>query len=162
MKGIAIGLVLFALLAFKGGEKTKSKQPCVSALDGKAYRYTVVPQRPNWTFYFLFYCEGDSLRGVIMGPTMQTTSNGLFFRAYVNNVRIVSDTVSFNFIEGELYRVPFTLSNYSNYGGPVAFGFAQDRLFYKGVIKGDSMMDLKCQNKYFACGADSLVFWKMK
>jgi hypothetical protein len=161
MKGIIMGLVLFVLFAFKGGEKNNSKQPCISSLDGKGYRY-VVPQKPNWTFYFLFYCEGDSLRGLIMGPTMQTPSNGLYFRANVNNVKIVKDSVSFNFIEGELYRAPFTLSNYRNYGGPLAVGFAHDRLFYKGVIKGDSVMTLMCQSKYYTCGADSLIFTKMK
>jgi hypothetical protein len=162
MKGITIGIVLLGLLAFKGGEKNNSKQPCISSFDGKGYSYVVVPQKPNWTFYFLFYCEGDSLRGMIMGPTMQSTSNGLYFRANINNVKIVKDTVSFNFIEGELYRTPFTLTNYRNYGGPLAVGFAHDRLFYKGVLKGDSVMNLKCQNKYYACGADSMIFKKMK
>jgi hypothetical protein len=157
-----VGLILFVLFGFKGGEKNNNKQACISSLDGKGYSYVVVPQKPNWTFYFLFYCEGDSLRGMIMGPTMQSTSNGLYFRANINNVKIVKDTVSFNFIEGELYRTPFTLTNYRNYGGPLAVGFAHDRLFYKGVLKGDSVMSLKCQNKYYACGADSMIFKKMK
>jgi hypothetical protein len=163
MKRVAAFLLLFTLFAFKGDDKKDGpKQPCITQLDGKAYSFTIDSKKPSWTFYFLLYCEGDSLRGVMLGPSMQPGGNPLFFRSYVNNVRIDKDSISFNFIEGQLFRNSFTLSNYNNYGGPLPFGFAAERLFYKGVMKGDSIIDLKCQSKYHACAADSIVLKKMK
>jgi hypothetical protein len=98
----------------------------------------------------------------MLGPNIQNTSVSLFFRSIVNNIKIVKDTISFNFIQGQLYRNPFTLNTYKNYGGPLSIGFAQERLYYKGVIKGDSIIDLKCQNKDYSCSVDSIVLKKIK
>jgi hypothetical protein len=162
MKAFIISLLLFTLFAFKGEKKDNSKrQPCLTNLDGKGYSY-YVNNRSDLAFYFIFYCEGDSLRGAILGPNIQNPSVSLYFRTVVNNVKIEKDTVSFNFIQGQLYTSPFTLSSYKNYGGPLSVGFAQERLYYKGIMKGDGMMNLKCQNKDYACSVDSIVFRKIK
>ena len=163
MKRLVFCTVLCVLFAFKkGDDKPGNKQPCLSSFDGKAYSYNVAPKRPGWIFYVIFHCEGDSLRGIILGPTMQLNSVGQFFRANINNVRISKDSVSFNFIEGQLYRVPFTPINYADIGGPPPYGFSRDRRMYKGVMKGDSIIDLKCQDIPYSCITDSIVLREIK
>ena len=163
MKILILCFLLFTLFAFKGGEKNNAgkRQPCITILDNKGYSYRV-NNNPNLAFYFIFYCEGDSMRGAILGPNIQSPSLSLFFRSIVNNIKIEKDTISFNFIQGQLYRYPFTLSTYKNYGGPISVGFAQERLYYKGVMRGDSIIDLKCQNKDYGCSVDSIVLIRTK
>jgi len=163
MKALVICLLLGTLFAFKGEQKNNAgkHQPCIAKLDNRGYSYSV-NNNPNLAFYFIFYCEGDSMRGAILGPNIQNTSVSLFFRSIVNNIKIENDTISFNFIQGQLYRSPFTLSTYKNYGGPLSVGFAQERLYYKGVMRGDSIIDLKCQNKDYACSVDSIILIRTK
>jgi len=163
MKKIIFLFSVMLLFAFKGvDKKTPPMQACLSNLDGKAYSYNINSSKPNWSFYFLFYCEGDSMRAVLLGPNFQGSAGGFFFRSYVNDLSIQKDSISFNFIPGQLYRFPFTLNDYKNYGPPYPAGFSQDRLFYKGIMKGDSIISVHCQNKYYACTVDSICLKKIK
>lgn len=158
MKKVLACAAIIILTAFKGGDgnSISQKQPCNTKLDGVGFECKTKLDKQNGSFYFMFYCEGDSMRAIIMGPV----TNGKYFRANVNNLELKGDSIAFNFIEGEFYRIPFTLNNYRNYGGPLAVGFSADRIYYKGTMKGDSIIDLKCQDRYYTCATDTLLFRK--
>jgi hypothetical protein len=162
VKYIMLTIIFLVLFAFRGNEKGGVHQACIPRLDGKVYTYNLDKQKPNWVFSILFYCEGDSLRGAIVGPYVRKAARLYFFRSKINNLKVYDDSISFNFIPGELYTTPFTIRNYDNYSIARYVAFSQDRLFYKGIIRGDSIIDIKCMNKYYACDVDSIVFRKTK
>jgi hypothetical protein len=139
-------------------EPIKNFQDCLPNLNGAIYQYQSDPNYPEEAFILRFTCSTDTLKGEIIGPDPEGEHGLFFFHANLDSLKTDGlNKLEFQFVQGKLYQKQITLTNYNKLKEEDASGASKGKIYYKGVLSGDSLI-FKCTSQYYDCYADEMVF----
>lgn len=149
-------LVSFAFLSALGQKMDNGLLSC-ARLNGEVFQYLYRQDIPKHLFTLVFNCNNDTLKGTIFGPDPEGEHGLLFFKSNLDSISLTGNSISFSFVQGDLFDKALTLESYNKPSKQESKGWSSYRLYYKGSLQNDTIAFI-CSSEFYNCYADTMNF----